>query len=84
MIEFPISIIKMDKSLIDRIDENKVKTLIKGILYISKEMNYEVVAEGVEKGEQLSMLKEWGCDKIQGYYISRPKTSEEIEMIFRT
>lgn len=82
MIEFPISTIKMDKSLIDRINENKVKTLIKGILYISKEMNYEVVAEGVETEEQLSMLKEWGCDKIQGYYISRPKTSEEIELMF--
>ncbi|ABY92079.1 MULTISPECIES: EAL domain-containing protein [Thermoanaerobacter] len=82
MIEFPISTIKMDKSLIDRIDENKVKTLIKGILYISKEMNYEVVAEGVETEEQLSMLKEWGCDKIQGYYISRPKTSKEIELMF--
>ncbi|WP_230197603.1 putative bifunctional diguanylate cyclase/phosphodiesterase [Thermoanaerobacterium xylanolyticum] len=82
MIEFPISTIKIDKSLIDRINENKVKTLIKGILHISKEMNYEVIAEGVETKEQLGMLKEWGCDKIQGYYISKPKTSKEIELMF--
>ncbi|MBE0069709.1 bifunctional diguanylate cyclase/phosphodiesterase, partial [Thermoanaerobacterium thermosaccharolyticum] len=83
MIEFPISTIKMDKSLIDRIDEKKVRTLIKGILHISKEMNYEVVAEGVETKEQLSMLKEWGCDKIQGYYISKPKAPREIELMFK-
>ncbi|SEG03674.1 diguanylate cyclase (GGDEF) domain-containing protein [Caloramator fervidus] len=79
MINFPISTIKIDKSLIDRIDDKNGSALIKGILYISKEMNYEVVAEGVETKEQVEILKRWGCNKIQGYYISGPKTFEEIK-----
>ena len=37
-----------------------------------------VVAEGVETGEQLLMLEEYGCDMVQGYYLGHPSSAEAI------
>ena len=42
----------------------------------------KVVAEGVETEEQLQLLREFGCDYIQGYLISRPIPAEEFENQF--
>lgn len=42
-----------------------------------------VIAEGVETAEQLSFLKSVNCDEIQGYYISRPVNSSDLENTFQ-
>ena len=46
-------------------------------------MNLRVVAEGVETGGQLALLKDRGCDLVQGYYFSRPLPAEEFEELIK-
>ena len=49
------------------------------IVDIARYLNVPVVAEGVEKEDQLRQLKEIGCDMVQGYYFSRPVPADEFE-----
>ncbi len=53
-------------------------TLVKAIVALGHGLGIEVVAEGVETDEQAAMLREFGCDTIQGYLISRPVPAEGI------
>ncbi len=55
------------------------KVLVELILDIAKNLKMPVIAEGVETERQLAMLKDAGCDLVQGYYFSRPVPPEEFE-----
>ena len=69
----PIDTIKIDKSFIDKIGEEKSTIdLLEIILYITQKLHLKTVAEGVEKSEQVKYLKEKKCDFIQGYFYARP------------
>jgi EAL domain-containing protein (putative c-di-GMP-specific phosphodiesterase class I) len=70
---FPFSDLKIDKSLIDGIGkQNSNDTIIRAIIAIGKEMNMQIVAEGVETKQQLDFLKKNHCNCIQGYIYSKP------------
>ncbi|MCL6605407.1 MAG: EAL domain-containing protein [Paenibacillus sp.] len=78
---FPISVLKIDKSFIDDMtvsEENKA--IVHAIIKMSQIMSLKVVAEGVETLEQLNILKDMGVDYIQGYYISKPLPIKELEL----
>ncbi len=78
--ELPIDIIKIDKSLIDGISvDYKSKEIVKAIISMAKTMNLGIVAEGVDKEEQVKILSESRCDAIQGYYYSRPVPKKDLE-----
>ena len=82
--KFPINIIKLDKSFIDSINENGIDTLlIKNILTLAHDLEYEVVAEGIETREQLAFLKEHFCGSGQGYLLSRPAPEEKIHELLK-
>ncbi|MFA7533453.1 MAG: EAL domain-containing protein, partial [Tissierellaceae bacterium] len=51
------------------------------IILLSKQMGLQVIAEGIENSEQLSILKEMECDIAQGYYFSRPVPIEKINKV---
>ena len=71
--------VKFDKSFVDNITTSpKDKSLLKGLLDISKSLGLEVVAEGVETKEQAILLKELGVDKVQGFYFYKPKPLKDI------
>ncbi|SFI54566.1 EAL domain, c-di-GMP-specific phosphodiesterase class I (or its enzymatically inactive variant) [Treponema bryantii] len=77
--DMPIDVIKMDKAFIRNIQPgNKAMHLVELVLDIAKYLEVPVVAEGVETEEELKMLKEAGCDIIQGYYFSKPIPPEEM------
>ena len=71
--QFPIDIIKIDRSFIKDIPGDKAdEAITDAIIAMSKTLKIKVVAEGVETIEQLHFLRARGCDEIQGYFFSRP------------
>jgi PAS domain S-box-containing protein/diguanylate cyclase (GGDEF)-like protein len=77
----PISELKIDQSFIGSImQQEKLQKLILGMIQFGKSMNIRVLAEGVETKEQYDLLKQLGCDALQGFYIGHPVTSNELEL----
>lgn len=73
-------VLKLDKSLIDTISPNsQAKTVVTNIIKMAKELNMDVVAEGVETVEVVHLLQELKCDMIQGYVFDKPLMEEEFE-----
>ena len=73
----PVDVLKIDKSFVDKIpDDDKGNDFAEAIIYMGHLLNMEVVAEGVESKPQYEMLKKFGCDTIQGYYLGRPNNFE--------
>ena len=78
----PIEILKIDHTFIHSLMmSEKNQKLVNGIVQFGKSMNITVLAEGVETEEQREVLKNYGCDLIQGYLISKPVNVKEIENI---
>lgn len=66
--------IKIDKSVISNIDQVYVKqSLLKALLHFAENINCEVIAEGVERGEEASMLYDMRVNMVQGFYFARPQ-----------
>jgi EAL domain-containing protein (putative c-di-GMP-specific phosphodiesterase class I) len=75
----PVSTLKIDKTFIDGIlDDQYDKLLITGIVEISRVMNVDTIAEGVEEAGQLHALQAIGCNYYQGYFASRPLTANDF------
>lgn len=74
---FPINSLKIDRSFTMGIpgDANDC-TIASAIIGIAKQLKHKVIAEGVENLEQLTFLKEAGCDELQGYLFSKPVAPE--------
>lgn len=79
---FPITTLKIDQSFIRNLPTNKEdQAIVATIINLAKNLQLEVVAEGVETEEAVQILKNDGCDIIQGYYFSKPLPAEEVEKI---
>jgi diguanylate cyclase (GGDEF)-like protein len=75
----PIDGLKIDSSFIRHLTTNRDdESIATAIIAMAHTMNLKVTAEGVETLEQLELLRELGCDEIQGYFISRPVPSDEL------
>lgn len=71
--DLDIDTLKIDKSFIDGITIKKANdAIVKSLIYLSKEVDINIVAEGVETQEQLNFLLQQECQQIQGYIYSRP------------
>ena len=75
----PFDVIKLDKSLIDYIGNESGDQIIQHVIALAHGLNMKVVAEGVEKKEQVAFLQNMNCDQIQGYYYSSPKSYEVFD-----
>ncbi|GMK39004.1 hypothetical protein PCCS19_20580 [Paenibacillus sp. CCS19] len=76
--ELPVGKLKIDQSFIRHIDTNAVHTaIVSSVLTMSHQLGLEVVAEGVERVEELSALRDNGCTFAQGYLFSHPVSAEE-------
>jgi EAL domain-containing protein (putative c-di-GMP-specific phosphodiesterase class I) len=76
---FPVDRIKIDQSFMRSITispENA--SLAKVIVNMAKTLDIPVTAEGVETSDQVQFLRATGCDEVQGYYIGRPMTPNEL------
>ncbi len=84
IIDMPVSTLKIDRSFLREIpsDRNRV-TLIRTIINLGKQLNMRLVAEGVERPEQLAFLHSEGCDFYQGFYFFKPMLESEFSKLVR-
>ena len=69
----PIALLKIDKSFVGGMeDREENRKLVHAMINLAHNLKLEVVAEGVETPEQLALLRDFGCDQVQGYFISKP------------
>ena len=75
----PISILKIDQSFVQDIgvDAND-EIIIKSIIKLGRDLKLKIIAEGVETEEQLQFLINNNCDRVQGFYLSKPLTVEKF------
>lgn len=79
LLRLPINTLKIDKSFIDdMMTEHKGGKIISQIIDLAHDIDLDVVAEGVEQEEQLSILKRFNCDAVQGYIYSKPLSEEDV------
>ena len=80
----PIDCLKIDRTFIKDICNNDMdKKIVKTLITMAHSMDKTVVAEGVEESEQYDLLKEYSCDEIQGYLLSKPVPSEELLVMLK-
>lgn len=79
LIAYPFDEIKIDKSIVwSAMEDEKAMIAFKHNVAMIKDLDFKIVAEGVETKEQAKMLGELGCDYFQGYYYSKPVGEEEF------
>ncbi|MEQ2527414.1 EAL domain-containing protein [Robertmurraya yapensis] len=82
--DLDIDTLKIDKSFIDGITvENTNDAIVKSLIFLSKEININIVAEGVETKEQLNFLLQQECQQIQGYIYSKPVSATRFESLLK-
>lgn len=81
---FPLNTLKIDRSFIRDIPENdEDRAITKAIIAMGQTLNLKVIAEGVETEAQLEILRDCGCDYIQGWYYSRALPAAELTPFLR-
>ena len=80
LLRFPKDVLKIDKSFVSTLEGNPGnQEIIKTILALGKNMELDIVAEGIETANQAQFLLKQGCTLGQGYWFSKPLTSEQAE-----
>lgn len=75
----PVNTLKIDQSFVRDVDtDDRNASIVRSIIGLGHRFNLKVIAEGVETLEQLDFLRVRGCDRIQGYYFSRPLPAHEF------
>ncbi len=78
--DMDINYLKIDKTFIDDLGKTRRSdALVESIINIGHKLDMEITAEGIETEEQLSILNDFRCDSIQGYYYSKPLPEEELD-----
>jgi len=85
--KLPVDILKLDKAFLDNFDaaddSQKEKTIVTHIISMAKDLDMEVLAEGVENESQKDFLISANCDMIQGYYYAKPMKLESFDQELR-
>jgi diguanylate cyclase (GGDEF)-like protein len=77
---FPLDVLKIAKPFVDGVTgRREERSFVRMIIELARTLGLEVVAEGIEAGDQLAVLKEMGCDLGQGFYLSPPLSTSIIE-----
>ena len=83
VVELPLEIVKLDKSLVDDMDTHSMWIVITKTVSMLKRMNKKILVEGVEDERALKRFMDIGCDYIQGYYFSKPIPENEFKEFVR-
>lgn len=81
----PIDVLKIDRSFIEKLSgPGTTRPIVEAVLSMAHKLGLWVVAEGVETEEQMHLLREAGCNSIQGYLFAKPAPAFEAEMMFKS
>lgn len=83
LLDLPIDVLKVDKSVIDAAAMPRTAALVSGMVPIAQQMGVELIFEGVETTDQLKFLRECGGRYIQGYLYSKPVPRDEFVALLR-
>lgn len=72
VVQLPLKIVKLDKSFADELNNPKMWVVLKNTVKMLKDMNMEIVVEGIETQDMAEQFSNLKCDYIQGYYFSKP------------
>ena len=79
VLKYPFHIVKLDKSMVWYAMENEMAMkALRHTVSMIRDLNMHIVAEGVETEEQLEILKDMGCEYLQGYYFSKPVPEKDF------
>lgn len=79
LVRFPLDVLKIDRSFIQHICSlDDKQAIVDAIIQMAHRLNMKVVAEGAESAQQVELLRELGCDYIQGYYYSKPLPMNDL------
>ncbi len=79
LLNFPINVVKIDKSFVSHLDREYARAeMVRSIIQLTRKLQMQVVAEGVETAEELARLEEFDCDMVQGFLLSRPMTQDVV------
>ena len=80
----PVDTLKIDRSFVVRMrDPGYPRNIVAMIVSLAHTLGLKVIAEGVEDDDQLRLLRELGCDQIQGYLVGRPMPAEQVGALLR-
>lgn len=82
--DFPIDTIKIDISFIkDLVKDIKTYYIVENLINLCRSLNIKVIAEGVETEKQFRFLKKLKCDYVQGHFLSKPLSEEEVKTLLK-
>lgn len=79
LMDFDVDAIKLDRRFFKDMGNAKMRDLIASLLELARKIGVQTVAEGIETPEQLALLRELGCDLIQGYIYAKPLPVPDFE-----
>jgi EAL domain-containing protein (putative c-di-GMP-specific phosphodiesterase class I) len=81
----PVATIKLDRTFIrDIAVSDNARAIVRAAIAMVHALKKEIVAEGVETEAQLALLRDWGCDAVQGFYLSTPVPAEQFAAVVRS
>src|SRR5205085_12139953 len=76
---FPIDVIKLDRSFVERVDHvSPEAAIVQAVIALGHALDMHITAEGVERAEQVERLRALGCDSAQGHYFSTAVPVEQL------
>ncbi len=81
--KFPVDSLKIDRSFISQAEGYEGEALLRSLVQLGKSLSIETLAEGIERPQELSLIKDEQCDRGQGFLFARPLSAKAAESFFR-
>ena len=85
IVDIPVDVIKIDRGFITScLESDRGIYFLKHLIDMIRNLGYQIICEGVETDQQIEILKQIGCDEIQGYWYSKPLKEEDYNKLLQT
>ena len=85
IVDIPVDVIKIDRGFITScLETDRGIYFLKHLIDMIRNLGYQIICEGVETDEQIEILRQIGCDEIQGYWYSKPLSMEDYKELLQS